>query len=106
MGEIGAEAVRSPAHAALLEGGVTEAVIGGALVAVLEDVIGLVDLFEFVLAFGVARIAIRMMLHGELAERGLELGVAAGARYAQNFVVVALGHAGPAVRSKRRHSRT
>src|SRR5476649_1121253 len=106
MGEIGAEAVRSPAHAALLEGGVTEAIIGGALVAVLEHVIGLVELFEFVLAFGVARIAIRMMLHGELAERGLELGVAAGARYAQDLVVVALGHAGPAVRSKRRHSRT
>ena len=76
-GEIGAEAVRAAAHAALLEGGVTEAVIGGALVAVLEDVVGLVEFLESVLAFGIARIAVRMMLHGELAERGLEFGVAA-----------------------------
>src|SRR5450759_2078260 len=74
MGKIGTKAVRSPAHAALLEGGVTEPVIGGALVAVLEDVIGLVEFFEFVLAFGVARIAIRMMLHGELAVGGFEFG--------------------------------
>jgi len=46
--------VRGPAHAALLEGGMAEAVIGGALVAVLKDVIGLVELFEFVLAVSVA----------------------------------------------------
>ena len=95
MGEIGAEAVPAT-HAALLEGGVAETVIGGALVAVLEHVIGLVELFELVLALVVARIAIRMMLHGELAERGLEVGVAGLARHAQNFVIVALGHAAPA----------
>ena len=74
--EIGAEAVPAAAHA-VLERGVTEAVIGGALVAVLQHVIGFVDFLEVVLAFVVARIAVRMMLHGELAERGLEFGVAA-----------------------------
>src|SRR5665213_570842 len=77
-GEVGAEAVRAAA-CPLLERGMTEAVIGRALVAVLENVIGLVEFFELVLAFGVARITIRMMLHGELAERGLEIGLAAGA---------------------------
>ena len=50
-----------------------EAVIGGALLAVLQDVVGLVDFLELVLAVFVARIAIGMVLHGELAERGLEL---------------------------------
>ena len=104
--EIGAETVRSPAHAAVLEGGVTEAVIGRALVAVLEDVVGLVELLEFVLAVAVARIAVRVMLHGELAERSLELDLGDGTRDAQDLVIVALGHADPAVRSNRRHSRT
>ena len=94
------------AHAAVLEGGMTEPVVGGALVAVLEDVVGLVEFLELVFAVGVARIAIRVMLHGEFAERGLEFGVPAGARYAEDFVIVALGHAGPAVSSKRRHSGT
>ena len=93
--------------AAVLEGGVAETVVGGALVAVLEDVVGLVEFLELVLAVGVARIAVRVMLHGELAERHLEFGIAAGARDAQDLVIVALGHAGPAVRSKRfdRHTR-
>ena len=54
-GEIGAEA--GPAAAALLEGGMAEAVIGGALVAVLEDLVGLVDFLEAMLAFAVAGIA-------------------------------------------------
>ena len=97
--------MRAAAHAALLESGMAEAVIGGALIAVLEDVVGLVEFFELVLAVGVARIAVRVMLHGELAERGLELDLGAGARDAQDLVIVALGHAGPAVRSERR-SRT
>ena len=86
---------RARRPAALLEGGMAEAVIGGALVAVLEHVIGLVDFLEFVLAVLVARIAVRMMLHGELAERGLELDLGAGALNAQDFVVVALGHPMP-----------
>jgi hypothetical protein len=72
---------------------VAETVIGGALVAVLEHVIGLVDFLELVLAFVVARIAIRVVLHGELAVRGLELDLGAGARDAQDFVIVAFGHA-------------
>ena len=89
--KFGAEPVRAAA-AALLERGVAETIIGGALVAVLEDVIGLVEFFEFVLAVVIARIAVGVVLHGELAERGLELDLGAGARDAQDFVVVALGH--------------
>ena len=80
VGEGGAE-VRAEAVAAaraLLERGVAEAVIGRALVRVLEDLVGLVDLLEAVLAVLVAGIAVRVPLHGKLAERGLELAVLDG----------------------------
>ncbi len=90
--EIGAEAGPA-AHAALLEGGVAETVIGGALVAVLQNVVGLVDFLELVLALGVAGIAIRVMLHGELAEGRLEVDLGAFTGNTQDFIVVALGHA-------------
>jgi hypothetical protein len=50
-----------------------EAVIGGALVGVLEDVVGLVELLELVLAVLVAGIAVGMLLHGELATGGVEI---------------------------------
>ena len=73
-GEIGAEAAGAAA-AALLEGGVAVAVIGGALVAVLEDLVGLVDFLEFVLAVLVAGIAVGMPFHRELAEGGLQVAV-------------------------------
>ena len=93
--EIGAEAVRAAHAAALLERGMAEAVVGGALVGVLEDVVGLVDFLELVLAVLVAGIAVRVTLHRELAIGRLELGVARGALDRQDFVVAALGHHSP-----------
>ena len=54
--------------AALLERGMAVAVIGRALVGVLQDLVGLVDFLEAVLGIVVARIAIRMRLHRQLAE--------------------------------------
>jgi len=80
-------------RSAVLEGGMAEAIIGGALVAVLEHVIGFVDLLEFVLA-GVAGIAVGMILHGELAKRGLQLRIVGAALDLQNLVVAALAHSG------------
>ncbi len=78
--------------AAVLERRVTEAVVGSALLLVLQDVVGLVDLLEMVLAILVAGIAIGVPFHRELAVRRLHFGVARGALYAENFVVVALRH--------------
>src|SRR6185503_18959485 len=101
---IGAEAV--PTGTAMFEGGVAETVVGSALVAVLEDVIGLVDFLELMLAVLVARIAIRMMLHRELAEGCLEVDLGAGPLNAQDFVVVAFGHPASRLSSIRRHSGT
>ncbi len=76
----------------MLERGMAKPIIGGALVAVLEHVVGLVEFLEFVDAVLIARIVIGVVLHGELAERGLELDLGAGAGDAQHFVVVALRH--------------
>src|SRR5438270_908057 len=90
-GKIRAEAVRL-SGAALLECRMAEPVVSGALLLVLQDVIGFVDFLEMMLAILVAGIAIGVPLHRELAVRRLHLRVGRGARYAENFVVVALGH--------------
>src|SRR5262249_8044978 len=88
-GKIGAEAGAAP-HA-LLERRVAEAIIGGALVAVLEHLVGLVDLLEAVLAVLVTRVAVRVKLHGKLAKGALDVGVAGRALDSENLVVIALG---------------
>ena len=44
------------------------------------------------LAFVVARITIRVMLHCKPAKGCLELNLGAASAYAQNLVVIALGH--------------
>src|SRR5690348_15418113 len=96
-GEIRAETM---ATAALLERGVTEAVIGRALVRVLEDLVGLVDFLETDFRTVVARILVGMPLHGQLAERGLELAFVGCALNFKRFVVAALGgHCRPARKS-------
>src|SRR5215468_9637130 len=77
--------------AALLEGRMAEAVVGSALVAVLEDLVGLVDFLKPDLALGVAGIAVRMPFHRELAERRFQLGVVSIALDFKGFVIAALG---------------
>ena len=90
VGEVGVEA--RPAGAAIGEGRVAEAVVGGALLAVGEDLVGLVDFLELDLGVLVAGIAVRVALHRELAEGGLQLRLAGGLADAQDLVVVALRH--------------
>ena len=68
-----------------------EAVIGGALVAVLQDFIGFVDFLELDFAGGIARILVRMPFHRQLAEGRLELGIVRAPFDFQGFVVAALG---------------
>ena len=51
------------ARAALLERRVPETVVGGALLLVLQDVVGLVDLLELRLGLLVAGVAVRVVLH-------------------------------------------
>src|SRR5262249_19280876 len=60
--EAGAAEAARPGRA-VLEGGMAEAVIGGTLLLVLEDVVGLADFLELVFARLVARVAVRVKLH-------------------------------------------
>jgi hypothetical protein len=93
VGEGGEAATAAAAAeaAARFEGAVAEAVVGGALLRVLQDLVGLVDLLEL---FGRAfAVAVGVELHGELAEGGLQLAVAAAPRNAEHLVIVTLGHA-------------
>ena len=92
VGHRGAEAVVHAAAAALLEGGMAVAVVGGALLAVGKMLIGLVELLEPRLGVLVAGIAVRVILHRLLAERGFQLRVAGALGDAENFVKVAFGH--------------
>jgi hypothetical protein len=78
--------------AALLERGVAELVVGGALLVVLEDVVGLVDLLELLLRGLVARVAVRVMLHGELAERLLDVVAGGAPRNSKHVIKIALRH--------------
>src|SRR5205823_393143 len=89
--EIGAEA-GCAARPAVLEGGMAEAIVGGALVAIFQHVVGLVDFLEAALAVLVGRVAVRMVFHRQLAERGLELRVAGSAPYSEDFVIIPFGH--------------
>src|SRR5262249_17557108 len=73
---------------ALLERRVTKAVIGSAFIAVLKDLIGLVEFLEAMFGVVVARIAIRVEFHGQLAIGGLEIGVVSTALDAKDFVIV------------------
>src|SRR5690606_36722871 len=61
--EVRAEAMRMTGTAAV-ESGMAEAIIGRALLLVLQDVIGLVDFLEVPFAIVVARILVRVPLHG------------------------------------------
>ena len=81
------------ARTGVLECGVAEAVVSGALVRILEDFISLVDLLEADFATLVAGIAIGMPFHRELAEGGFQFTFVRGALDPQNVVKAALGHA-------------
>ena len=96
IGESARKAAAEPEIAgtatAVLKRGVAVPVIGGALLIVLQDVIGLVDFLEFLLGRLVARIAVRVMRHGQLAVGPLQLVGIGRFRYTEYFVKVPLCH--------------
>ena len=69
--------------------GMAEAVVGGAFLRVGEDRIGLVDFLEAAGGVVAAAVAVGVVLHGQLAEGGLEPRLVAAAVHAQDVVVVA-----------------
>src|SRR5262249_27056436 len=66
-----------------------EAVVVRTLVGIREDGVRLVDLLEFLLGVLVALVLVRVVLHGQGAERLLDLGLARLLRDAEDLVVVA-----------------
>src|SRR3546814_4536331 len=74
------------AHAAVLEGGLAEPVIGRALLRVFQAIIGFVDRLEPRLGFTAAGILVRVIAHRELAIGGPELPVIAASVDHQQLV--------------------
>ena len=91
-GEIEPAGARAGAAHAGFKGGMAETVIGRALLIVLQDVIGFVDFLEFEFGGGVARIAVGMEFHRQLAIGGFQR-LDRGALLAfQGLVITALVH--------------
>ena len=77
--------------AALLERGVAIAIVGRAFLRVLEAIVGDADRLEFRLALAASRIAVRVVLHRELAIGGFDRPPVRIARDAEDFVKVDFG---------------
>jgi hypothetical protein len=71
-----------------------EAVVGRPLLGVLQGVIGFRDFLELVLGLGIAGVAVRMELHGELAVGALERRLVGSLRDPEHLVEIAFGQSG------------
>jgi hypothetical protein len=69
-----------------------EAVVGGAFLGVLQDVVGLADLLEALLGAVVSGIAVRMIFHGQLAVGLLKVFRLGAAPHTEGFIVALLCH--------------
>ena len=85
-------AAAGPRPAPLREGSVPKPVVGGALLRVLEHLVGLGDLFEHLLRLFIARVFVRMVLNRFLAVGLFQLLLRDLPRHAEQFVVVFLCH--------------
>src|SRR5579883_1395762 len=81
--------IESPSSRRARDPRVTEAVIRRTLLGIHQDRIGLGHFFEFLFGVGIVRISIRMVLHGELAVRALDLLLATLPLDPEDLVVVA-----------------
>ena len=88
-GEVAAESARSR-PAAVLEGRMAEPVVGGPLLRVLQHFVGFAELLELHLRLGITRIAVGVILHGELAKRTFQSLVVDFAGHAEHLVVIGL----------------
>src|SRR5436190_2045647 len=80
-------------RSSLCEGGMAEAIVGGPLVRIDQNVIGFAELFEFFFGVRVVRILVRVKFHREFAISALHLFLGGVSRHSQDFVVIALlGH--------------
>jgi hypothetical protein len=75
---------------------VSELVVGGALLGVGQDFVGFLGFLELLLGALVVRIAVRMMLHGQLAIGLLDVVFRGITAYTEDLVVIPFGHPVPA----------
>ncbi len=88
----GARAAESAAPGGTTQAGMAELVVGGLLLIVGQHLVGFRGLLEACLGLFVARIAVRVILHGQAAVGLLDLILRGAFRNAQNLVVVAFCH--------------
>ena len=74
------------AAAAILEGRFAIAVVRGAFLFIRQDVVGAAEFLEFLFRFFVTRIAIRVILHGQLAKRLFQVVLAGVPPDTQHFI--------------------
>jgi hypothetical protein len=86
-------ATRAAAHVGV-DPGVAVLVIGRALLRVAQHLVGFLDLLELFFGGlgGITLVAVRVVLHRQLAIRLLDFVVAGGLGHAQDFVKVSFGH--------------
>jgi hypothetical protein len=77
---------------AAAEGCVAVAIVGRSLVRVTQHLVRLAAGLELFFGLRIVRVAIGMVLHGELAIRRLHFLVGGVSRYAQHFIKIDLGH--------------
>ncbi len=75
--------------AALREGGVTVAIVGGAFVRIHQHVVGFAEFLEIFFRLGVARIFVRMKFDREFAVRALDFLFRRFAADGKHFVIIA-----------------
>ena len=80
------------AHAAVFESRVAETIVSGALLRILENLISFADFLELTLGFRVVRIAVGVIAHCLLAERGFQLLFVRTLADAQCLVEICLHH--------------
>ena len=68
------------------------AVIGGALVGITQDAIGLANFLELGFRFRIPLILVRVVLHRKLAIGGFQLFFVCVARNAEYFIIVTFCH--------------
>ena len=77
---------------ARVEGVVAVLVVGGALLGVAQNLIGMAELLEIFLGGLVAGVFVRMKFYRLFAVGFFDFVVVRAARHAENFVIVAFGH--------------
>ncbi len=75
-----------------IDAGMAVLIVGRALLAVGKNFVGFLGFLEVFLRLGIVRIAVGMMLHGQLAIGLLDVLVGSVAVDAKNFVKVAFSH--------------